>query len=98
MRTCSICNARSADEIQICPNCGADLKVDSTTAKALAQLRANPRVRDIRLIIKPDACPVCLAAEGTYLKETAPSLPHDGCSCADGCTCHYEPMLNLIFP
>ncbi|MBI5712751.1 MAG: hypothetical protein HZC38_04910 [Chloroflexi bacterium] len=26
------------------------------------------------------------------------ALPIEGCSCANGCEAHYEPMLNLIYP
>lgn len=98
MRTCAKCNKRSSDETPICPKCGADLNRDSVTAHALANYQNNPRVRDIRLIVPDRACPVCLDAEGTYSKADTPSLPLEGCSCANGCEAHYEPMLNLIYP
>lgn len=66
--------------------------------EALKRLQANPRVRDIRLVVSADCCPVCAAQEGTYTKEEAPSLPVEGCSHTNGCRCFYEPMLNIIYP
>lgn len=98
VQTCPRCNAQSADATVICPNCGADLRELSTTAVSLKRLRQNPRVLTIRLVVPDDACPACQAAEGTYPKETAPILPIQGCSCSQGCTCFYEPMLSEIFP
>ncbi len=98
MQTCSLCNATSPDSASHCVKCNADLAVNSTTAKALEKLRANPRVRDIRLVVSRDACPVCAAHEGTYAKDEVPRLPIEGCSHPEGCRCFYEPMLSEIFP
>lgn len=98
MQTCSRCNIQSSDMVTICPNCGADLKEYSTTAVSLKKLQENPRVRDIRLVVAADACPACRALEGTYAKESVPSLPILGCSAQNGCNCLYEPMLTEIFP
>lgn len=67
-------------------------------AEALKKFQANPRVRDIRLVVSHDCCPVCAAQEGTYTKEDAPNLPVEGCSHPNGCRCFYEPMLNVIYP
>ncbi len=67
-------------------------------AKSLAQLKANPRVRDIRVIVPTDACPACKGIAGTYTKENAPTLPPEGCSCPRGCESHYQPMLTEIYP
>jgi hypothetical protein len=66
--------------------------------QAIAQLKANPRVRDIRVIVPPDACPVCQSIAGTYTKETLPPLPPEGCSCARGFEGYCQPMLNEIYP
>ncbi|MBI3241041.1 MAG: hypothetical protein HYZ49_01945 [Chloroflexi bacterium] len=66
--------------------------------RSLAQLKENPRVRDIRVIVPPEACPVCQEVAGTYTKETAPALPPEGCSCARGSEAFYQPMLNEIYP
>lgn len=69
-----------------------------SASEALKRLQANPRVRDIRLVVSADCCPVCAAHEGTYTKEDAPNLPVEGCSHPNGCRCFYEPMLNIIYP
>lgn len=66
--------------------------------KSLAQLKANPRVRDIRVIVPADACPACKNAAGTYAKENTPALPPEGCSCPRGCEGFYQPMLKEIYP
>jgi len=65
---------------------------------SLAKLKENPRVRDIRVIVPPEACPVCQAVAGTYAKETVPALPAEGCSCPRGSEAFYQPMLNEIYP
>lgn len=98
MQTCSRCNTQSGDSVDICPSCGADLRVLSSSAVSLQHMRQNPRVSLIRLVVPDKACPACQAAEGTYTKETIPSLPVKGCSCVQGCTCFYEPMLSEIYP
>ncbi len=66
--------------------------------KSLAQLKANPRVRDIRVIVPTETCPVCQGAAGTYTKETVPALPPEGCSCPRGSEAFYQPMLKEIYP
>jgi hypothetical protein len=70
----------------------------STTAVALAKLRANDRVSRIRVIVADDACPSCRAAEAEYPKDKAPALPTRGCSHPLGCRCFYEPALAEIYP
>lgn len=67
-------------------------------AVALEHLRTNPRVKNIRLVVSDDSCPSCRTAEGTYAKDHAPVLPHQGCSHERGCRCFYEPMLDEIYP
>jgi len=79
-------------------NCHADLGEYSNTALAIKRFRANPRVKNIRLVVAHDGCPACRAMEGTYDKGLAPSLPVEGCSHALGCRCFYEPMLTEIYP
>jgi len=98
VRTCSVCRAQSPDNASHCIQCGADLSARSTTAMALARLRANPRVSRIRVIVASDACPACRMAEGEVAKELAPELPVHGCSHARGCRCWYEPALSEIYP
>lgn len=98
MQTCSRCNATSPDTSLTCPHCQADLKIFSTCAVALQNFRQNQRVTSIRVNVAHDACPVCYEARGTFPKETAPALPHEGCSHTRGCRCTYEPVLNEIYP
>ena len=65
---------------------------------ALKKFQQNERVRDVRLMVGADCCPVCAAHEGTYDKHEAPPLPIEGCSHPKGCRCFYEPMLTTIYP
>ena len=67
-------------------------------ARSLAQLKENPRVLNIRVIVPPEACPVCQEVAGTYTKENAPTLPPEGCSCPRGSEAFYQPMLSEIYP
>ncbi len=98
MQTCSKCSTQSADSVTVCPTCGSDLSEFSTTAVALKKFQANPRVKNVRLVVPATACPACQAVEGTYEKELAPHLPVEGCSEPNGCQCYYEPMLTEIYP
>ena len=65
---------------------------------ALKKFQENERVKNVRLIVDGDCCPVCAAHEGTYNKHDAPRLPVQGCSHPKGCRCFYEPMLTTIYP
>ena len=98
MQTCSRCATQSADAVQICPGCQADLRENSTMAVALKRFIKNPRVRIVRLVVPVDACPACRAVEGTYPKDKIPALPIEGCSEPNGCRAFYEPMLEEIYP
>ncbi len=98
MQTCSRCNASSPDTATNCTNCKADLHEFSTNAVALKKFRENPRVTSIRINVANDACPLCYESRGTFAKEAAPALPHEGCSHGLGCRCTYEPVLSEIYP
>jgi hypothetical protein len=98
VRTCSVCQAQSSDDAAHCGQCGADLAEHSTTAVALRELQASPRVHRVRLIVSDDACPACRAAEGEFAKSEVASLPVAGCSHAQGCRCFYAPALTDIYP
>lgn len=98
MQTCSLCNTQSPDTVAICPTCGADLRENSVAAVALQSFQANPRVKNVRLVVAHDACPACQQMEGSYDKYSAPALPVVGCSHEGGCRCFYEPMLDEIYP
>lgn len=98
MQTCSLCNASSADEVSYCKGCQAELAVHSTTAHALKRFQENPRVSAITISSSENACSYCYEQLGTYPVDEAPSLPHNGCSHANGCRCFYIPVLNDIYP
>ena len=66
--------------------------------KSIKQLKDNPRVRDIRIIVPAEACPVCQEIAGTYTKEALPPLPPEGCSCPRGFEGYCQPMLKEIYP
>jgi hypothetical protein len=66
--------------------------------KSLARLKANPRVRDIRIMVPDNACPVCQEVAGTYTKDNLPQLPPEGCSCPRGFEGYPQPMLTEIYP
>jgi ribosomal protein L40E len=97
MQTCSQCNAQSPDSALQCINC-ADLNELSATAVARKEFSANPRVKYVRLLVADDSCPACQAMEGTYEKDSVPTLPLEGCSHESGCRCFYQPYLTTIFP
>ncbi|MBN1264500.1 MAG: hypothetical protein JXA25_03345 [Anaerolineales bacterium] len=67
-------------------------------SKILEQLKANPRVRMIRIIVPTDACPVCRQVEGEYEKNEVPELPTLTCSKPHGCCAFYEPSLIEVYP
>ena len=69
-----------------------------TPKSALLRFQENERVKNVRLIVDGDCCPVCAAHEGTYDKFEAPHLPVEGCSHPKGCRCFYEPLLTSIYP
>jgi len=98
VQTCTKCYTQSPDSTTHCINCQADLREFSSTAVSLKRLQANPRVKNVRLVVAHDCCPACRLAEGTYDKDLAPHLPIEGCSHSLGCRCFYEPMLNEIYP
>lgn len=98
MRSCTVCGKASPDLTPVCPQCGSDLDLTSTTAVARRRLIENPRVSRVRLMAAHDACPACQAASAEFPKEHLPDLPAAGCSHALGCRCFYEPALLTIYP
>ncbi len=73
-------------------------KRNADLQKSIQQLKENPRVRDIRVIVPAEACPVCQEIAGTYTKDNLPELPPEGCSCPRGFEGYCQPMLNVIYP
>lgn len=98
MQTCSRCQTQIPDTVLDCPNCQADLRQYSITAVALANFQANSRVNAVHVASSEDACPACLAVQGTYPKDKVPALPVEGCSHPQGCLCFYQPLLEEIYP
>ncbi len=64
---------------------------------ALEKIRAGLATR-VRILVAPDACPVCRACEGAYEFEDVPELPLEGCSRPGGCNAVYAPVLDLYGP
>lgn len=64
---------------------------------ALERIRAGLATR-VRILVAPDACPVCRAFEGAYDFEDEPELPLEGCSRPGGCNAVYAPVLDLYGP
>lgn len=98
MQTCSRCHTQAPDTVTICPGCQADLREFSITAVALTSFQANSRVYAVHVASGEDACPACLAIQGTYDKDKVPVLPVEGCSHPQGCLCFYQPLLEEIYP
>jgi hypothetical protein len=100
MRECAVCHAQSEDTEATCSQCGANLDVDSATARALRQIKASPRASHVYVVAPTYACPVCRDFQGTFPKNSplVPDLPHEGCSCPRGCVCRYEPLVIEVGP
>ncbi len=64
---------------------------------ALVRIRNGLATR-VRILVAPDACPVCRACEGAYEFEAVPELPLEGCSRPGGCNAVYAPVLDLYGP
>ena len=82
-------------------NTGLEARIAKRIAelhKSIKQLQENSRVRDIRIIVPANACPVCQQAAGTYTKDSLPPLPPEGCSCPRGFEGYCQPMLTEIYP
>jgi ribosomal protein L40E len=98
LQTCSNCNAISPDTARECSSCQANLLEFSSTSVALKNIIANPRISTVLVNAAGDCCPLCDNSRGTFAKEAAPHLPHQGCSHEHGCRCTYEPILIDIYP
>jgi hypothetical protein len=64
---------------------------------ALEKIRNGLATR-VRILVAPDACPVCRAREGAYAFDDVPELPLEGCSRVGGCNAVYAPVLDLYGP
>ncbi|HEY1410371.1 MAG TPA: hypothetical protein VF434_15630 [Promineifilum sp.] len=64
---------------------------------ALERIRNGLATR-VRILVAPNACPVCRAYEGAYEFDEVPELPLEGCSRVGGCNAVYAPVLDLFGP
>lgn len=64
---------------------------------ALERIRNGLATR-VRILVAPDACPVCRACEGAYELDSVPELPLEGCSRVGGCNAVYAPVLDRFGP
>jgi hypothetical protein len=64
---------------------------------ALENIR-NGLATKVRILVAPDACPVCRAFEGAYQLDHVPELPLEGCSRVGGCNAVYAPVLDRFGP
>jgi hypothetical protein len=64
---------------------------------ALERIRKGLATK-VRILVAPDACPVCRAAEGAYPLDDVPEVPLEGCSSPDICNATYAPVLDLYGP
>jgi len=59
--------------------------------------KGGDHVRRIEIVGPDELCSVCTADRGKeYLVARVPDLPHAGCTCARGCRCRYEPVLETF--
>lgn len=100
MRECALCHMTTEDHVLVCPGCEADLTVDSVRARALKSILESPRANAVYVVAPAHACPACRKVQGTYAKDSGkiPELPTEGCSCPNGCTCRYEPLVIEVGP
>jgi hypothetical protein len=96
VRICANCRQQVADHVTVCPRCKTDLISGSVGARELARLRADGRIRELRILSDRFCCPTCRDAAQVYPIEQVPLLPLEGCSHAVGCRCSYEPVLDVI--
>jgi len=77
--------------------------VATTTNFEAEQQTALKKIKEglatkVRILANRDCCPACAATEGVYGFDNVPQLPVEGCSHADGCRCHYAPVLDQFGP
>ncbi len=65
--------------------------------KALEKIK-NGLATKVRIFAPADACPVCTTTEGVYEFDEVPELPLEGCSCLQGPTAMYAPVLDQFGP
>lgn len=76
----------------------SDAKRRAEQQAALKKIREGGVATKVRILIHPDACPVCFAIEGAYEFDDVPVIPHEGCSRPGGCNAYYAPVLDRKGP
>jgi hypothetical protein len=67
---------------------------EKTLAAYRLGFKAKGSIVGVRVLASEDSCPVCRAlAEQVYTPDTAPRLPHAGCTHPEGCRCAYSPVM-----
>lgn len=67
---------------------------EKTLAAYRLGMRAKGSIVGVRILVSDDSCPSCRAlANQVYTPDTAPSLPHTGCTHPQGCRCAYTPVM-----
>ena len=57
-------------------------------------MKAKGAIVGVRVLVSESSCPTCRAmADQVYTPDTAPHLPHPGCTHPDGCRCAYTPVM-----
>ncbi len=57
-------------------------------------MKAKGAIIGVRVLVSEASCPTCCAlADQVYTPDTAPHLPHAGCTHPEGCRCAYTPVM-----
>jgi hypothetical protein len=57
-------------------------------------MKAKGAIIGVRVLVSEASCPTCRAmADQVYTPDTAPHLPHAGCTHPEGCRCAYTPVM-----
>src|SRR5262245_54293744 len=67
---------------------------EKTLAAYRLGMKAKGAIVGVRVLVSDDSCPTCQAmAAEVYTPDTAPRLPHPGCTHPAGCRCAYTPVM-----
>lgn len=67
---------------------------EKTLAAYRLGMKAKGAIVGVRVLVSESSCPTCRAmADQVYTPDTAPHLPHAGCTHPDGCRCAYTPVM-----
>ena len=67
---------------------------EKTLAAYRLGMKAKGPIVGVRVLVSESSCPACRAmADQLYTPDTAPLLPHPGCTHPQGCCCAYAPVM-----